>query len=267
MLKNNLKKLLPKRDPKAHKGSYGKVLIIAGSEGMSGAAILCSRGSIRSGAGLTYLAVPKNLVNLVDLATPEVITLPVERYRSVKANAIAIGPGLGVSSKSKNILLNLTQKYIPLIIDADGINILAKNLTLLYKSKASVIITPHPGEMARLIKKTISYVQDNREKVAQEFAKEHECIVVLKGHKTIVAEPLGRKYINDTGNPGMASGGVGDVLTGMIAAFVAQGLALFDAAKLGVYIHGLAGDLAARDKGEYGLIASDLVERIPHALR
>jgi len=267
MLKNKILNLLPKRDPDTHKGSYGRTLIIAGSSGMSGAAILASRGCVKSGAGLTYLAVPKELVNFINTATPEVITLPFEQIKQVKADVIAFGPGLGINAKAKIMLLGLLKLYLPLIIDADGLNILASNLKDFKKAKAKTIITPHPGEMARLTKKSVNYIQENRVNIALEFAKEYECIVVLKGHRTVVADPLGKTYINQTGNPGMASGGVGDVLCGMIAAFAGQGLSLLDAARLGVFVHGLAGDLAAKQKGEYGMVASDLVEQIPYALR
>ncbi|MFH1361807.1 MAG: NAD(P)H-hydrate dehydratase [bacterium] len=273
MWKNKFSILLPKRKSESHKGDYGWVLIVAGSSGMSGAAILASRGSLRSGAGLTYLAVPKKLVDQVDLATPEVITLSFDQIKNIKPNVMVIGPGLGLSSNSVNLIKKLLTSHASyltsFILDADALNIIAKDPGLLKKAqaKAKVIITPHPGEMARLIKKKVEYVQANRRRVAKEFAQKNKCIVVLKGYQTIVADPCGELLQNSTGNPGMATAGVGDVLAGMIGALVAQGILPFEAATLGVYLHGLAGDLAASEKGEYSLIASDLVEKIPNALR
>ncbi|NQT29268.1 MAG: NAD(P)H-hydrate dehydratase [Candidatus Saganbacteria bacterium] len=278
MLKNKIKKLLPKRKPNTHKGDYGKVLIVAGSAGMTGAAVLAARAALRCGAGLTYLAVPRKLVNFVDCITPEVITLPFEEIKRVKADAVAIGPGLGVSAKTRKLITSLVTRLprersrghaTPMILDADALNIMAKDLSVLAKVKDEdkIILTPHPGEMARLTGKSISYIQKNRKKVALDFAKKYGCIVVLKGHKTVVAHSNQKVYINNTGNPGMAKAGVGDVLCGMIAAFAAQGITPFDSAMLGVYLHGLAGDIASRDKGEYGMLASDLLGKIPDAIR
>ena len=244
-------------------------MIVAGSAGMTGAAVLASRGALRSGAGLTYLAVPKDLVNFVDLMTPEVITLPFDNIKNVKADVIAIGPGLGAAHQTKKLVASIIPHSSSLILDADALNVLASDLSLLKKTKAEteIIITPHPGELSRLIKKDIEYIQKNRLSVAKETAKRFNCVTVLKGHKTVVAEPSGMVFINETGNPGMATGGAGDVLTGMIAAFKAQGMSAWRAAVTGVSIHGLAGDLAAKEKGEYGIIASDLVEKIPYAIQ
>ncbi|MFH1347634.1 MAG: NAD(P)H-hydrate dehydratase [Candidatus Margulisiibacteriota bacterium] len=258
---------MQKRKQNTHKGDYGRVLIVAGSSGMTGAAILAARGALRSGAGLTYLAVPKKLVDYVDALTPEVITIPLERIKDIKADAIAIGPGLGQGSKIIKIIHSLVISHSSLVIDADALNVIAKNTKLLKKAKANIVITPHPGEMSRLVKKDIAFVQRHRSVVAKMAAQIFKCVVVLKGHRTVVADPSGKTFINQTGNPGMASGGVGDVLTGMIASFIAQGKPVFYASVLGVQLHGLAGDLAAKDKGEYGMIASDLVDKIPYAIQ
>ena len=266
-MKGRISKLLPKRRPATHKGDYGRVLIVAGSPGMTGAAVLAARGALRSGAGLTYLAVPRNLVNFVDSMTPEVITLPFENIKNFKADAIAIGPGLGVTKQTKKLLLSLIPSPAPLIIDADALNVISKDLSLLKKAKAKVVLTPHPGEMSRLIKRSVEYVQKNRASIAKEVAQRLRCMVVLKGYKTVIAHPSGRTFTNPTGNPGMASGGVGDVLTGMIAGFAAQQIAPWEASILAVYLHGLAGDLTAKEKDHYGMIASDLVEKIPYAIR
>lgn len=273
MWKSRFNLSLPKRAKDSHKGSFGRLLIVAGSSGMSGSAILASRAAMRSGVGLTYLAVPQKLVDFIDLASPEVITLSFEKIKTIKPNTLVVGPGLGLTPKTRQLLFSLlTTHYAQLttiLLDADALNIVAKRIGLLRKAqaKAKVIITPHPGEMARLIKKKIAYVQSNRRKVAKEFARSHNCVVVLKGHRTLVADPCGDVYENKTGNPGMATAGVGDVLSGMIGALSAQGLSSFDAAMIGVYTHGQAGDMAAREKGECGLIASDIVEKIPYAIR
>jgi NAD(P)H-hydrate epimerase len=257
----------PKRRPATHKGDYGRALIVAGSPGMIGAAVLASRGALRIGAGLTYLAVPKELVNFVNCMTPEVITLPFEKINNIKPDAIAIGPGLGQGSGVKKLLRSVFGVLCSVVIDADGLNVLAKNSKLLKNKKARIVLTPHPGEMSRLINKSVEYIQKNRVAVAKEAAKRFNCLVVLKGNKTVIAKPSGETFVNRTGNPGMATGGVGDVLTGMIAGLLAQGFSPWNAAVAGVYLHGLAGDLAAKEKGEYGMIASDLVEKIPYALQ
>lgn len=268
MVRGKISSLLPRRRPDTNKGDYGRVLIIAGSPGMTGAAVLASRGAMRSGAGYAILAVPKELVSIVDSMTPEVVTISfqkIPRFKT-KADAIAIGPGIGVNRKAKKLISTLAARPTTLVIDADGINNLAQNPKRLKKAKAKVILTPHPGEMSRLIKKSIKDIQKNRQAIALETAERLNCIIVLKGHRTVVADPSGKSFVNPSGNPGMASAGVGDVLTGMIGGLAAQGLSPWDAAVAGVYLHGYAGDLAAREKGEYGMIASDLVDQIPYAI-
>ncbi|MFH1387267.1 MAG: NAD(P)H-hydrate dehydratase [bacterium] len=241
---------LPKRKLDSHKGTYGKALIVAGSSGMLGAAVLASRGCLRCGAGLVYLAVPTELVNYANTMTPEVIVIPLEKISAINPDAIAIGPGLG----NKTVQIPANQ----LVVDADALFNMPPNPT---------IITPHQGEMARLMGKTVDEVQSNRLETAKAAAKKYNCIAVLKGNKTVVADQVGNTYINSTGNPGMATGGTGDVLTGMITAFLAQGINAWEAATFGVYLHGLAGDLAAKEKGEYSLIASDIIGQIPNVIR
>lgn len=233
---------------------------------MLGAGILASRGALRAGAGLVYLAVPKELKNCANLATSEVIVKSHEEIKEVKADVIAIGPGLGTTTKIYNILHSLEIGNWKLVIDADALNVISKETSILSKFKGGVVVTPHPGEMSRLTGLSVASIQKDRVKVAKIYAKKWNAVVVLKGHKTVVAAPTGKTYINTTGNPGMASGGVGDVLTGVIAAFIAQGFFLFDAAKTGVFVHGLAGDIAKKEKGEYGLIASDIVCNLPEAI-
>ena len=272
MLKNKynrpeFQRLFPKRRADSHKGDYGQVFLLAGSEGMLGAAVLCSRGALRVGAGLVYLAIAAGCRDCVNLATPEVIVAQDDR-RALAARAVAVGPGLGERrALARKLLAKLQRNEFsgPVVLDADGLNAFA-GLTDLQKLKLNLILTPHPGELARLLSQTSAAVQRDREKLAAETARRLKCVVVLKGHRTVVADGRGAVYINNTGNPGMASGGTGDVLTGMIAGLAAQGAAPFDAAAAGVYLHGLAGDLAASERGEYGLVASDLIDKIPQAI-
>lgn len=274
---SNVEFFLPKRLAWTHKGNYGRVLVIAGSRNMSGAAYLTSRAALRAGAGLVYLAVPKSIQKLVAAKTREVITiglpetgagtLSLKAYgliRKIKADVVAIGPGLTTHPETKELVKKLVRqlKVSCVVLDADGLNCIADDPSILKKSKSRIIITPHPGEMSRLIGKNVGQIQRNRVKIAQNAARKWKVEVVLKGAYTIVVEKE-KVYINSSGNPGMASAGVGDVLTGMLAAFLAQGLTVKEA----VYVHGLAGDLAAREKGEYGLIASDLSEKIPYAIQ
>lgn len=265
MLKIN--RVLPKRKRDSHKGSYGRVLIAAGSPGLTGAGVLASRAALRSGSGLVHLAVPRDLVSFVDSMTPEVMALQFADIPKHEFDAVAVGPGIGTSSVAKQVVKTLSAAYRLLVVDADAINIIAKQPNLLKRSKARLILTPHPGELSRLINKSIKYIQQNRTKVAKQAAREFNCILVLKGHHTVVASQKGEVYVNRNGNPGMATAGAGDVLTGMITSFLGQKITAFDAAVLSVYLHGLAGDLAAKDKGEYGLIASDIIERIPNAIQ
>jgi NAD(P)H-hydrate epimerase len=240
-------------------------------------------GALRIGAGLVTLGLPKSLHDPMVEKLTEAMLKPLPETKagslSLKAlpeivsaieqrDAAAIGPGLSQQAQTKELVRQLLPKTRkPLVLDADGLNALAEEVVLLRKLPLPIILTPHPGEMARLIKLSSQDVQQDRERIAREFAKRYRVIVVLKGHETVVASFDGTVYVNETGNPGMASGGCGDVLTGMIVGLLGQQLALFDAARLGVYLHGLAGDLAAKDRGEIGLIASDLVDRIPLAIR
>ena len=266
-----------------HKGDAGRVFLLAGSRGMSGAAALCTMGALRAGAGLVTLGIPKSLHNpMVEKLTEAMLkvlpetkdgTLSVQGLMEVvhaaeKPDAVGIGPGLSQNAQTKSLVQQLLTKFVkPLVLDADGLNALAEDVGLLRKIPLPIIVTPHPGEMGRLIRLSADEVQSDRERIAVEFAKKYRVVVVLKGHNTVVASFDGTLYINDTGNPGMASGGSGDVLTGMIAGLLGQKLAVFDAARLGVYLHGLAGDLAAAEKGEIGLLASDVADRIPQAIR
>ena len=275
--------LLPPRKPDTHKGDVGRVFLLAGSRELSGAAALCTNGALRVGAGLVTLGLPKSLhAPMVEKLTEAMFkvlpqtkegTLSVQAFPEIlstieRMDAVAIGPGLSQHPQTKALVRQLLPKITkPLVLDADGLNALAEDVGLLKKLLLPIILTPHPGEMGRLIRQSANEVQRDRERTAVEFAKLHKVIVVLKGHGTVVASYDGAVYINETGNPGMASGGFGDVLTGMIVGLLGQKLSLYDAARLGVYLHGLAGDLAANERGDVGLLASDLLDRIPLAIR
>ena len=274
---------LPPRAAETHKGDVGRVFVIAGSVGLTGAAALCGLGALRAGAGLVTLGLPSSLNDLMAIKLTEVMTTPLpetkRRTLSTRAlpdllsiiervDALALGPGLSQEAETKQLVRQLLPRITkPCVVDADGLNALADEPQLLKRLTLPVILTPHPGEMGRLIRQSAEQVQSDRERTAKEFAKLYHVVTVLKGHRTVVANVDGELYVNDTGNPGMASGGMGDVLTGMIAGLLGQKLSLFDAARLGVYLHGVAGDLAAGERGPVGLIASDLLDRIPLAIR
>ncbi|PIQ84137.1 MAG: NAD(P)H-hydrate dehydratase [Candidatus Omnitrophica bacterium CG11_big_fil_rev_8_21_14_0_20_63_9] len=275
--------LLPARPKDAHKGDAGRVFLVAGSTGLSGAAALCTMGALRVGAGLVTLGLPKSLHDpMVEKLTEAMLkVLPETKEGSLsqqalpeiistaeRMDAIGIGPGLSQHPQTTTLVQQVLPKIVkPLVVDADGLNALAEDLDVLRRRTLPCILTPHPGEMGRLIRLSADDVQRDRQRIAVEFAKKYRVVVVLKGHGTVVARYDGEAFVNETGNPGMASGGFGDVLTGMIAGLLGQGLELFDAARLGVYLHGLAGDMAARERGEIGLLASDLLDRIPLAIR
>jgi NAD(P)H-hydrate epimerase len=276
-------KVLKKRKPDTHKGDYGHVLIIAGSTGLTGAAYLTSEAALLMGSGLVTCAIPKSLNIIMEKKLTEVMTLPVEdkgkgyfltsvfpkiKKFSERIDAVAIGPGLSTKSGTKRLIKRLIQSLdIPITLDADGINCIADKLDILKKAKRPLVITPHPGEMSRLIHKPADYIQRNRKKIAKEIAGKYGITVVLKGMDTVVASQNGHVFVNKTGNPGMASAGVGDVLTGMVVSLIGQGLSPFEAAKKGVYLHGRAGDIAAKEKGEISLRAQDVLNNIPKATK
>lgn len=271
---------LPPRVADSNKGDFGKVLVIAGSRGMSGAALLCGSAALRAGAGLVRVAVPQEIMPIVATGNPCLMTAPMPqddhgRFSGSSGSAllslarssdvVALGPGLGTSLELTGLVKTLVQNVPgPLVLDADGLNALAGDPAVLAERVGRLIITPHPGEFARLVKSDTTTVQANRRDLAIEFAAKHELVLVLKGHATIVTDGT-RLFENTTGNPGMATAGSGDVLTGIVAALLGQGLTPFDAAQLGVHVHGLAGDLARDELGEVSLIASDLLLYLPAA--
>lgn len=254
---------LQKRERQLHKGNCGTVLAVAGSQGMAGAAVLCGRGALRSGAGLLRVCIPESLFPVIHGGLPEATC--VDRFRGAEGleriRAAAIGPGIGADvangSLIKKVLAGLAGTAV---LDADALNLLAEDASLLAGSRASLILTPHPGEAGRLLGLAAGEINGDRPGFARKLAEKYGAVAVLKGAGTIVAAPEGETYINMTGNPGMATGGSGDVLTGIIASLSGQGLAPLPAALAGVYIHGLAGDLAASAVGEYGLMASDIAD-------
>jgi NAD(P)H-hydrate epimerase len=270
------------RPADSNKGSCGRVLVIAGSRGMSGAAVLCASAALRAGAGLVRLATPAGVWPLVAVANPCYLTapLPDDEHGLLSAQAesvilglarantvVALGPGLGRSEAITALVSAvLAQVSAPIVLDADGLNAVQGCTERLRARIAPTILTPHPGEFARLLRTDIPTVQARRQELAARFAAEHGVILVLKGHGTVVTDGR-RLYVNSTGNPGLATGGTGDVLTGVIAALLGQGLDPFAAAQLGVHVHGLAGDLARDDLGEVSLIASDLLLYLPRAFR
>jgi len=271
---------LAPRPVESNKGSFGKVLVIAGSRGMSGAAVLCASAALRGGAGLVRLAVPQEILALVAAANPCYLTAPLSQDDHGRIDAcaeadllelartndvVALGSGIGRSAALDALVpAFLARVDAPVVLDADGLNALQGQMQCLRNPRAARILTPHPGEFARLIGSDIATVQANRQELALRFAAEHGVVLVLKGHGTIVTDGA-RVYSNNSGNPGMATGGTGDVLTGLIAALLGQKLEPFAAAQLGVYLHGLAGDLARDVVGEVSLIASDLLTYLPAA--
>jgi ADP-dependent NAD(P)H-hydrate dehydratase len=273
---------LPSRPLDSNKGTFGRVLIVAGSRGMSGAAVLCASAALRGGAGLVRLAVPEGILTIVAAANPCYTSapLPQDEHGRLAAAALprllelmgdnsvaALGPGLGQSDDLGDTIVSLLeQTTIPLVLDADALNVLVGRLGALRKHRGPVVLTPHPGEFARLLGCDIAAVQSHRQELAADFARTHGVVVVLKGYGTVVTDGR-RVYVNATGNPGMASGGTGDVLCGLIAALLGQKLETFAAAQLGVYLHGRAGDLARQQLGEVSLIATDLLDFLPRALQ
>jgi hydroxyethylthiazole kinase-like uncharacterized protein yjeF len=275
--------LLDPRPPQAHKGDYGHLFVLAGSPGKTGAAAMICHGALRTGTGLVTLGIPASLNPILEAKLTEAMTelLPEAGtgYLSAEASgrilqllegktALALGPGISTHPQVQELLIEIIPSCtVPLVIDADGITALASRPEILKKCKSSVVLTPHPGEMARLAGITTPAVQADRIAVAKGFATAYNCIVVLKGARTVIATSDGEVYINQTGNPGMASGGTGDVLTGMIGGLIAQGLSPLEAATWGVYLHGLAGDIVKRGLGEIPLIAGDIIDYLPDALK
>jgi hydroxyethylthiazole kinase-like uncharacterized protein yjeF len=282
LTRESMRELVQPRESDSHKGDYGHVLIVAGSRGKTGAGHLAALGALRSGAGLVSLATPGSSQQIVAAMGAEYMTLPLDETSEGKVDAgatqpildfeadvIAIGPGLGAGPDVTVFVQELVEKSeSPLVLDADALNALASDPERLQARAGSrqTIITPHPGEMSRLANTSVDEVQGSRVDVARDFAVQHQIYVVLKGYRTLIATPDGKVFINPLGNPGMATGGTGDVLTGVIAAWLAQLLDAEAACKIGVYLHALAGDLTEADEGEVAMTAGDLAAHLGDAV-
>ena len=272
---------IPTRKNDSHKGDYGKVFIVAGSRGMTGAAYLASQAALVSGSGLVTCGVPKSVNDIMEIKLTEVMTLPLMETKkgtlSIDAkmdilrfgnnsDVVGIGPGLGISRETTSLVKSIIQELkVPVVIDADALNAIGEDVKIVNNRKNDTVLTPHPGEAGRLLGLTTNEVQEMREDAAYKLAELFNATVCLKGHKTIVCSPSGKKYINTTGNSGMATGGTGDVLTGMITSFIGQGIDAYSASVSAVYLHGLAGDIAVKNRGPFSLIASDLLNYLPEA--
>jgi len=282
VVEQDLYGLFAPRRKVSHKGDYGRLLVVAGSRGMTGAACLVASAALRSGAGLVTVAIPRSLNPILEMKLTEAITLPLpetaEGSLSGKAgerilemaedfDAMVVGPGLSRNGETLEMIRALVSRFPrPMVIDADALTALAAAPETLKNASAPVILTPHPGEMARLLNCSIQSLMGERLEIARDFAVSSGVTLVLKGAGTVVAGPGGEVSINASGNPGMATGGSGDVLSGVIGAFCMQGMSPEDAARSGVFVHGDAGDSAAAAKGERGMIASDIVDCLPGAM-
>jgi len=275
---------LSRRKKAVHKNTFGHVLILAGSRRMLGAAALTSLAAMRCGAGLVTVGIPESLNSVIQKKISNVVmTLPLDETKeqslSLKAysliqkiferfDAIAIGPGLSTHKSTIGLIQKIIQHSPkPLICDADALTAIALMPSILKRTPVEKILTPHPGEMSRLTGQKKRYIENHRSQCAQQFSQKYKCVLLLKGHHTIVSPVKGRVYINKTGNAGMATAGSGDVLTGMVASFLGQGLKGFEAARWGAYLHGKAGDLASRSKTKVSMTSEDIIEQIPKAIQ
>ena len=271
-----IKEMLPHRDPWGHKGTFGKVYCLCGSVGFTGAPVFAARAAVRTGCGLVYLGVPESVWEVVAKKCDEAMPFPFPaqegklafsgedalRRAIVPCDAFLMGCGLGRSEESDQLVRNLLDVEKPLVLDADGINALPGHIDRLDGRKAPTVLTPHEGEFAR-----IGDLSTGRETAAADFAKTHGVYLVLKGHRTVIAAPDGRLAVNTTGNSGMAKGGSGDVLSGMLVSLLGQGMAPFEAACAAAYLHGLCGDLAAAEKTERAMTPTDMIEKLPNAYK
>ncbi len=273
-----VRRCLPRRDPEGHKGDFGKVLCVCGSVGYTGAPIFASRAAVRTGAGLVFLGVPQSVWPVAAVKSDEAMPFPLPetadgrlsllaeepiRRRAAGCDAVLLGCGLGRDRQTDALVQNLLDIEKPLVLDADGLNALDGHPELLRKRPAVTVLTPHEGEFLRLG----GNLSPGRERAAAAFSQEYGVYLILKGHRTLIAAPDGRMAVNTTGNCGMAKGGSGDVLAGMLLSLLGQGCETFDACCAAVWLHGWAGDLAAADKGERGMTPTDLLEQIPYALK
>lgn len=275
--------IIPERKKDSHKGNYGKLAVIGGSTGMIGAPCLSSFAALKSGSGLVYTVVPKSIYEIAAIKSLENIVIPLEDNQrghftdssisdfnesntdSKKFDTVAIGPGMGRNEESLEFLRDILKLNLPTVVDADGLNLISVDREIM-KFNDKLILTPHTAEFSRISGIDIAEIERDREFHARRFSEKYGVTLVLKGANTIVADK-GSVYINKTGNPGMATAGSGDVLTGIISSFLGQGFGVFESAKLGVYIHGLAGDIAAYRLGEYSMTAGDIINSLPDAIK
>lgn len=275
---SRVRSILPRRDPAGHKGDFGKLLCVCGSVGYTGAPVFASRAAVRTGAGLVFLAVPEQAWPVVAVKSEEAMPFPLPetaegrlsllaeepiRQRAASCDAVLIGCGLGRDRQTDALVRKLLDIDRPLVLDADGLNALDGCPEQLQRRTAPTVLTPHEGEFLRLG----GDLSRGREAAAAAFSRKYGVYLVLKGHRTLVADPEGRLAVNETGNSGMAKGGSGDVLAGMIVSLLSQGCGTFDACCAAVWLHGRAGDRAAADKGERGMTPTDLLEQIPYAMK
>lgn len=281
--KNIVKKAIFKRPDDANKGTLGSLLSICGCYGMAGAAIMAGKSALRCGLGLLKTALPKSIYPIAAQSILESVHFPLDETTSgaisadnipfllseaEKSKAVLIGCGLSVCDDTIKLVNSIIENCtVPIVLDADALNCIAKNPDILKTAKAPVIITPHPGEMARLVNSTAKEVNSDRTHIALTFSEEYRVITVLKGAGTIIASPDGRYMINTTGNSGMATGGSGDVLAGMVSSLLAQGASAFDSTSAGVYLHGLAGDIACKKYGKIPMLPTDIIECIHLAFK
>ncbi len=271
----DIKNVLKKRSRDSHKGTYGRIGFLSGSKGMAGAAVLNLNAALRSGSGLVKGCIAASIYTIVEAMSIEAITYPFDEQNMsldeikgellVFSDVIATGSGCANLKNYRRILEYIIVHYEkPLVIDAEGINVL--NLDLLKEYRGDIVLTPHFGEMARLLKKDIAYLREDIAEKAAEFSNKYNVYLVLKGARTLIACPNGLIYINTTGNPGMATPGSGDVLTGIAASFIGQKIEIINALRTAVYVHGLAGDIASEILGEYSMIAGDIIKYLPDAI-
>ncbi len=272
-----------RRAPTSHKGTAGHVLVVGGSTGKAGAVIMSGIGALRTGAGLVTLAIPKSLNAIVQSQVPEIMTAPLDgqhegilddslcdsiREQLQGKKCLAMGPGMGASIETRKLVLEILREIsIPVVLDADGLNCISDSLDVLHSLKAPAVLTPHPGEMSRLTGQSVSDIQADRIGTARRFSQTHHVHLILKGARTIIAHPDGTVYINLTANPGLAAGGMGDVLTGVIAGLLAQGMGPEAASHAGVYLHGKAADALCEFQGPFGFLASEVAGALPGAIR
>ena len=275
-----IKEKLPERFPESHKGTFGKLLCICGSKNMPGAAYFCVESAVKCGVGLVKTVIPDSIYVATSKKISETVFFIAKEdnegfisddsledilKESENCTAILVGCGMGWNCSTKNIVYALIRhSKVPIIIDADGINVVSENIDVLKEAKSSIVITPHLKEMSRLINKDVEFISVNKASCAKDFSKKYGVITVLKGNKTIVSDEKGNLYVNETGNAGMAKGGSGDVLAGMIGSFLAQKMSAIDSALCGVFIHGMSGDEAKNKKSMIAMTPTDIINELPY---